>query len=125
MSQHINHRRGGERYQDNGPRWENHNPMAGCNSTHVARCRKGWQEIRRRSERRTVAQIVRRQDSVDMGMTESRWLSSTARLTPLPAAGEGLGEGVTARWRPRDLDLLPGRKWVDCRRTKPPHPRRR
>ena len=37
VSQRINHRREGKRYQDNGTRWENPNPMAGCNSTHTAR----------------------------------------------------------------------------------------
>ena len=52
MSQRINHRREGKRHQDNGPRYENGNPMAGCNSTHVARGRRGWNNIRRRKERR-------------------------------------------------------------------------
>lgn len=56
MSQHINHRRGGGRHQDNGPRWENPNPMAGCNSTHVARARRGWRDLLRRSERRKLRQ---------------------------------------------------------------------
>jgi hypothetical protein len=53
MSQKINHRRGEGRHQDNGPRWENGNPMAGCNSTHVARSRSAWRTIGRRLERRT------------------------------------------------------------------------
>jgi hypothetical protein len=53
MSQKINHRRDGKRRQDNGPRWENGNPMAGCNSTHVARSRSAWRTIGRRLERRT------------------------------------------------------------------------
>ena len=52
MSQHPNHRRDGKRHQDNGPRWENKNPMAGCNSTHVARARKGWRNLLRRITRR-------------------------------------------------------------------------
>lgn len=52
MSQRINHRREGKRYQDNGPTWESRNPMAGCNSTHVARCRSAWRKIGRRIERR-------------------------------------------------------------------------
>jgi hypothetical protein len=52
MSQRINHRREGKRYQDNGPRYENGNPMAGCNSTHVARGRSRWRKIGRRKERR-------------------------------------------------------------------------
>jgi len=52
MSQRINHRREGKRYQDNGPRYENGNPMAGCNSTHVARARSAWRKIGRRKLRR-------------------------------------------------------------------------
>ena len=52
MSQRINHRRGGKRHQDNGPIWENGNPMAGCNSTHVARARSAWRKIGRRKLRR-------------------------------------------------------------------------
>jgi hypothetical protein len=53
MSQKINHRRDGKRHQDHGPRWENGNPMAGCNSTHVARSRSSWRTLGRRIERRT------------------------------------------------------------------------
>lgn len=53
MSQRINHRREGKRHQDNGPRWENGDPTAGCNSTHVARARRGWRKLGRRIERRT------------------------------------------------------------------------
>jgi len=53
MSQKINHRRGEDRHQDNGPRWENGDPMAGCNSTHVARARRSWRTLGRRLERRT------------------------------------------------------------------------
>lgn len=53
MSQRIDHRREGKRHQDNGPRWENGNPMAGCNSTYVARSRSAWRKIGRRLERRT------------------------------------------------------------------------
>lgn len=53
MSQKINHRRDGRRHQDNGPTWENPNPMAGCNSTHVARARASWRKLGRRAERRT------------------------------------------------------------------------
>lgn len=33
MSQHINYWRDAKLRQDNGPRWENSNPMARCNST--------------------------------------------------------------------------------------------
>lgn len=58
MSQRINHRRERKRYQDNGPRYENGNPMAGCNSTHVARARRGWRNIRRRKERRREQALI-------------------------------------------------------------------
>lgn len=53
MSQKINHRRGEHRHQDNGPTFESRNPMAGCNSTHVARSRTSWKRIGTRSLRRT------------------------------------------------------------------------
>ncbi len=56
MSQRPNHRRGEGRHQDNGPRWENQNPMAGCNSTHVARARRAWRNLKRRLFRRKVKQ---------------------------------------------------------------------
>lgn len=61
MSQRVNHRREGARHQDNGPRYENGNPMAGCNSTHVARARRGWRTIRRRKERREAKQQINEQ----------------------------------------------------------------
>lgn len=55
MSNHDNHRRG-ERYRsEHGPRWEaDGNPGKGCNSTHVARGRRGWKRIRARRERRAL-----------------------------------------------------------------------
>ena len=56
MSNKKSHRRDGPRNKkrtENGPRWENPNPGAGCNSTHVAGARKGWSDLRRRAERRT------------------------------------------------------------------------
>jgi hypothetical protein len=53
MSNHPNHRRGHGRIQGNGPTWENGNPEAGCNSTHVARSRKKWKKRVCRAERRT------------------------------------------------------------------------
>lgn len=53
MTQHINHRRGETRHQDNGPVWESHTPNAGANSSSVARARKAWKRIRARAERRT------------------------------------------------------------------------
>lgn len=59
MSQRLNHRREGKRFQDNGPRWENSNPMAGCNSTHVARARRGWRTLLRRGRRRSFKQEIR------------------------------------------------------------------
>lgn len=51
MSNHTNHRRGEKYRTEHGPRWENPDPGAGCNSTHVARARKGWKKIVRRWRR--------------------------------------------------------------------------
>ena len=53
MSSGPNHRRGHTRIQGAGPRWENPDPEAGCNSSHVARARKSWRTLGRRAERRT------------------------------------------------------------------------
>ncbi len=53
MSSHPNHRRGHDRIQERGPRWENPDPAAGCNSTHVARARRNWKKRVCRAERRT------------------------------------------------------------------------
>lgn len=53
MSSKPNHRRAHGRIQERGPRWENPNPAAGCNSTHVARSRRRWKKRVRRIERRT------------------------------------------------------------------------
>jgi hypothetical protein len=58
MSNHVNHRRRGraEKRTEHGPTWRCHNsmtPSAGCNSTHVAKGRRWWQNFARRSERRT------------------------------------------------------------------------
>jgi len=52
MSSGPNHHRGHGRIQGNGPRYENPNPEAGCNSTHVARGRKKYRTLRRRRDRR-------------------------------------------------------------------------
>ena len=52
MSNRTGHRRGDKRRTENGPRWENANPGAGCNSTHVARARSAWKKIKNRSYRR-------------------------------------------------------------------------
>lgn len=38
---------------EHGPSYENRNPGAGSNSTHVARARRWWQNFARRTERRT------------------------------------------------------------------------
>lgn len=51
MSNNTNHRRGHGRIQGNGPRYENGNPEAGCNSTHVARGRRKYKRRRHSSER--------------------------------------------------------------------------
>ena len=53
MSSGPNHNRGHGRIQGNGPRFENPNPEAGCNSTHVARSRSKWKKINNRKLRRT------------------------------------------------------------------------
>jgi len=52
MSSAPNHRRHHGRVQERGPRWENPNPAAGCNSTHVARARRKWRHHGRRKDRR-------------------------------------------------------------------------
>lgn len=41
---------------ENGPRWENKNPGAGCNATHVARTRRWWKRFANRTARRTGQQ---------------------------------------------------------------------
>ncbi len=64
MSQRINHRREGKRHQDNGTRWENPNPMAGCNSTHVARSNTKRKRRQHRAARRTVQVELREQQQV-------------------------------------------------------------
>lgn len=40
---------------EHGPSYENPNPGAGCNATHVARSRTKWKRIASRSERRNGA----------------------------------------------------------------------
>jgi len=71
MSTGPNHKRGHGRIQGNGPRWENKNPEAGCNSTHVARSRSKWKKRHARRLRRT-------------GATEYPW----GHRTELPTADE-------------------------------------
>lgn len=53
MSNHTNHRRDEGARTEHGPRFENPDPGAGCNSTHVAHARKDWKRRANRSERRT------------------------------------------------------------------------
>ena len=53
MSNHKNHRRGEDARTEHGPTWENPDPGAGCNATHVARGRRDWRTLGRRAERRT------------------------------------------------------------------------
>jgi hypothetical protein len=52
MSNRDNHRRDELRRSEHGPRYENANPGAGCNATHVARGRKKYKKRLRRAERR-------------------------------------------------------------------------
>jgi hypothetical protein len=59
MSNHTNHRRGETYRSEHGPRWENQDPGAGCNSTYVARARKKWKTMKRRVERRAENQYMR------------------------------------------------------------------
>lgn len=54
MSNRDNHRRGESRRTETGPRFENLNPGAGCNSTHVARSRAKWKRRNARKERRAL-----------------------------------------------------------------------
>ncbi|MDQ3034905.1 MAG: hypothetical protein M3Y87_21030 [Myxococcota bacterium] len=55
MSNHDNHRRAETKRTETGPAWESADPGAGCNSTHVARARRGWKRVSARTERRTGA----------------------------------------------------------------------
>lgn len=76
MTQRINHRRGEERHQDNGPTFESPTPNKGANSSAVARARAAWKRIRARAERRT--------DGTSLG---SFW-GSKAQTRPSDEAGE-------------------------------------
>ena len=60
MSSHPNHRRGHDRVQERGPRYENPNPAVGCNSTHVARARAGWKKINHKRLRRKEQEELKR-----------------------------------------------------------------
>ena len=59
MSNHDNARRDEHRRSEHGPRYENGDPGAGCNSTHVARGRRKWKRIRERVERRRANDLGR------------------------------------------------------------------
>ena len=52
MSNKTNPRRMGGKRTETGPRYENPNPGAGCNATHVARGRAKYKRRIRRDERR-------------------------------------------------------------------------
>lgn len=54
MSNKTNYRRKKGKRTETGPRYENANPGAGCNSTHVARARKKRKRFKARKGRRTV-----------------------------------------------------------------------
>lgn len=56
MSNKKNPRRKGVKRTETGPRYENPNPGAGCNATHVARGRKKWKRIKAREQRRAAKQ---------------------------------------------------------------------
>lgn len=58
MSNRTNYRRGERRRTETGPRWENQNPGAGCNSTHVARARQAWHRLQARASRRVERQAL-------------------------------------------------------------------
>lgn len=53
MAIRPNHRRGEARRTEHGPTFENPDPGAGCNSTHVAKSRMKWKRRRARAERRS------------------------------------------------------------------------
>ncbi len=57
MSNHRNSRRDESYRSEHGPRWENGDPGAGCNSTHVARARRKHKRLRARRERR-IAEVA-------------------------------------------------------------------
>jgi hypothetical protein len=69
MSNRTNHRRTGAKRTEHGPRWEDANPGAGSNATHVARSRRKWKRVANRSERRT-------------GKTSPKFAGKGRRLAP-------------------------------------------
>jgi hypothetical protein len=64
VSNHKNHRRGEERRTEHGPRYENPNPGAGCNATHVARARRKYRDRGRRAKRRREHQLDKHADEL-------------------------------------------------------------
>lgn len=52
MSNHANARRGEKYRSEHGPRYENGDPGAGCNSSGVAKGRKRYKRFLRRRDRR-------------------------------------------------------------------------
>ncbi len=58
MSNKPNHRREEARRTEHGPRYENPNPGAGCNATHVARARAKWKRLTARKARRLTGRRV-------------------------------------------------------------------
>lgn len=82
MSNHKNYKRDEEARTENGPRFENGNPGAGCNSTHVARARRSWRNLHRRQERRRFSQTG---DSI---------LTETLMYKSLKYSPKGKGSGA-------------------------------
>lgn len=70
MSNHTNHRRNETYRSEHGPRWENADPGHGCNSTHVARARRKWQNRIRRAARRALHVFVAEMLETDDGHEE-------------------------------------------------------
>lgn len=69
MSNHDNHRLGEKKRSEHGPRYESHDPGAGCNSTHVARGRKKYKQRKTRAVRRSqdvliAAELKRLEDEI-------------------------------------------------------------
>lgn len=67
MSSKPNPRRGHDRVLERGPRYENSDPAAGCNSTHVARARNFWRTLNRRTERRDGKKEIQEELSQEEG----------------------------------------------------------
>lgn len=73
MSNRPNHRRGEGRRTEHGPRWEQSDPGAGCNSTHVARSRRKWQDRARRRNRRTAKVELRSYGAITKPFKKARF----------------------------------------------------